>query len=95
MLASNLERLRGALSEISAKTKSPHALVTMLAHLDLSHIMILIDDDGTPDPVLKSGKTFNSLHYSSSPTPLTSWTLPRNLTRQNRMTTMRNGMHDI
>ena len=52
MLASNLERLRIALLELCANTKSPHASVTMLAHLGLSQRMILIDDDSTPDPEL-------------------------------------------
>lgn len=52
LLTTGLERLQEALPELCAKTESPRAMVTMLAHWDLSRRNIFVDDDGTPVAVL-------------------------------------------
>lgn len=52
LLATGISSLQAALPELCAKTQSPHEMVTMLAHGDLSQWNIFVDDDGNPVAVL-------------------------------------------
>lgn len=52
LLASGLAKFQGALAELCAKIESSHAMVTMLAHGDLSRRSIFVDDGSTPIAVL-------------------------------------------
>lgn len=52
LLATGISSLQAALPELCAKTQSPHEMVTMLAHGDLSQWNIFVDNDGNPVAVL-------------------------------------------